>query len=444
VNGGTGHRMVINMTKEYVLELSSKKQLAIRVYGLILLLLITMIAQILISPYANAWGCDEVGKSNRADFYARNNIGSYFDPCADNGGTSCTVGSGTLTGPAPTSLSGSSNAEKVWNYFIGRGLTPVAAAGAMGNIEQESGFDPLIQEGGSGIGFGLIQWSFDRRTKLEAAAAAQGVSFAPGANSDAALLFQLNWLWDGEYGSQQWQGPVNAETKVEGDPSIDYSADNTGNGSAMVFHKFVERSGDGTQGKQERIDGAKAFLQSFGNSGGAGTGCSIGQGGLTLEQAQKLMTYYRDTDGDALKLIFTGPDALCSGSTEREQLLANCVAFSMYFTNKFTSYKGVSTSGGNVVSRMTTDNAGGKTGTEPQPFSVFSRSSSDPNGHTGIILGIHDGKAVIGEAACGYGNAGIRAYEVSVDELKNDQRGYTYFYLGDKMKTDVLGGVVNG
>lgn len=377
------------------------------------------------------------------DFYSSNDI-IFYNPCEDGGGTSCTTGLGTLDAPAPNALSGESNAEKVWNYFIVRGLTPVAAAGAMGNIEQESSFNPLIQEHSSGIGFGLIQWSFDRRTKLESAAAAAGVSLAPNANSDAALLFELNWLWDGEYGAQQWQTQVNAETKVEGDPSIDYSADNTGNGSAMVFHKFVERSGDGTAGKQERIDSAKGFLEKFGNSGGAGANCSVGQGGLTLDQANKLMTYYRDTDGDALSLIFTGPDAHCSGSTEREQLLANCVAFSMYFTNKFSSYKGVSTSGGNVVSGMTAQNADGKTGSEPQPFSVFSRSSSDPNGHTGIVLGIHDGKAVIGEAACGYGNAGIRAYEVSVDELKSDPRGYTFFYLGDKMKTDVLGGIVNG
>jgi NAD-dependent DNA ligase len=152
------------------------------------------------------------------DFYSSNDI-IFYNPCEDGGGTSCTTGLGTLDEPAPNALSGESNAEKVWNYFIVRGLTPVAAAGAMGNIDQESSFNPLVQEGGSGIGFGLIQWSFERRTKLEAAAAAQGVSFAPGADSDAALLFQLNWLWDGEYGTQQWQPQVNAETKIEGDPT---------------------------------------------------------------------------------------------------------------------------------------------------------------------------------------------------------------------------------
>ncbi len=404
--------------------------------GFVIALVISSTLSIIMSAKTYAADCD-------TDFYSSNDI-IFYNPCEDGGGTSCTTGLGTLDAPAPNALSGESNAEKVWNYFIVRGLTPVAAAGAMGNIDQESSFNPLVQEGGSGIGFGLIQWSFERRTKLEAAAAAQGVSFAPGADSDAALLFQLNWLWDGEYGTQQWQPQVNAETKIEGDPSKSFSEDNTGNGSAMVFHALVERSGDSAAGKQERIDSAKMFLERFGNNGSAEGNCSVGQGGLTLEQAQKLMTYYRDTDGDALSLIFTGPDALCSGSTEREQLLANCVAFSMYFTNKFTSYKGVSTSGGSVVNKMTAENAGGKTGNEPQPFSVFSRSSSDPNGHTGIILGIHDGKAVIGEAACGYGNAGIRAYEVSVDELKSDSRGYTYFYLGDKMKTDVLGGLVNG
>lgn len=423
--------------------------------GFAVALVISSTLSILMSTKTYAADCD-------TDFYSSNDI-IFYNPCEDGGGTSCTAGLGTLDAPAPNALSGESNAEKVWNYFIVRGLTPVAAAGAMGNMEQESsGFDPWAGEHGStgnldkgrlNTGFGIIQWtntggdSTGRRYKVMKYLEDNGVTLdaSDSSQNDKALLYELNFLWDVEYGKQNWQQQVNAETKVEGDPSRGYlNDDNAGNGSAMVFHALVERSGDDAGGKQERIDSAKMFLERFGNNGSTGGNCSVGQGGLTLEQAQKLMTYYRDTDEDALKLIFTGPDALCSGSTEREQLLANCVAFSMYFTNKFTSYKGVSTSGGNVVTRMTSDNAGGKTGTEPQPFSVFSRSSSDPNGHTGIILGIHDGKAVIGEAACGYGNAGIRAYEVSVDELKSDPRGYTYFYLGDKMKTDVLGGIVNG
>ena len=58
--------------------------------------------------------------------------------------------------------------EKVWNALIKAGYSPQAAAGAMGNIYAESGFNPDRIENGTGIGFGLCQWSFDRRTRLEA------------------------------------------------------------------------------------------------------------------------------------------------------------------------------------------------------------------------------------------------------------------------------------
>lgn len=200
------------------------------------------------------------------DFYDRNDIILY-----GSGSGSCDV-SGSVSGSDVSSLSGAENAEKVWNYFISKGLTPVAAAGAMGNIERESHFDPLVVEGGNGIGFGLIQWSFERRTNMESAAAKVGVSFASGADNDKALLFQLDYLWDGEYGKETWQGPTNAEGSVDGDPSVSFRVDNTGNGSTLVFHKLVERSGDGTKGKQDRIDNAKKWLEKFG--GGSASSAS--------------------------------------------------------------------------------------------------------------------------------------------------------------------------
>lgn len=67
-----------------------------------------------------------------------------------------------------TTLEGKDNEEKVWNYFIAKGLSPEQVAGIMGNISQESGFDPLnIQDPGGrtknpasiSAGWGLIQWT---------------------------------------------------------------------------------------------------------------------------------------------------------------------------------------------------------------------------------------------------------------------------------------------
>lgn len=49
------------------------------------------------------------------------------------------------------------------------GFTASQAAGFLGNfqVETASTFDPNIQEFGSGIGYGIAQWSFDRRKRLE-------------------------------------------------------------------------------------------------------------------------------------------------------------------------------------------------------------------------------------------------------------------------------------
>lgn len=191
--------------------------------------------------------------------------------------------SGNLGSPAPTSLTGEDNAQKIWNYFKARGLTDIAAAGALGNLKKESSaFDPYVGESGDTswsqtvlqVGFGIIQWTntdnntMGRRYQVIQHLKNNGITTPDRSREDEALLLELNWLWDGEYGGMTWQEQVNAETTVDGDPSVHFTEDNTGNGSTMVFHKFVERSGDGVSGKQQRINYAKEFLERFGGTSG--------------------------------------------------------------------------------------------------------------------------------------------------------------------------------
>lgn len=62
----------------------------------------------------------------------------------------------------------SSNEAKVYKYLTGTlKLKKAAALGIMANIEAESDYDSGLIEAGNSIGFGLLQWSFDRRTALE-------------------------------------------------------------------------------------------------------------------------------------------------------------------------------------------------------------------------------------------------------------------------------------
>lgn len=90
--------------------------------------------------------------------------------------------------------------EKVWFALRDAGFSEYAAAGAMGNIYAESGFDPSIIEGGSGIGFGLCQWSFGRRTQLEAYASSKGVD---ASDVNTQIEFLISELTPGGAGPAQ-------------------------------------------------------------------------------------------------------------------------------------------------------------------------------------------------------------------------------------------------
>ncbi len=115
----------------------------------------------------------------------------------------CPEGSGSIT---PTSVSGANNKEKVWNFLIDRGLSPEQAAGVMGNLQQESGFDPLAQNPSSGA-WGLAQWYGSRKTAILTALKKQpdiakyadekyadAIEKVPQSDKDKLILFELTFL----------------------------------------------------------------------------------------------------------------------------------------------------------------------------------------------------------------------------------------------------------
>ena len=57
------------------------------------------------------------------------------------------------------------NVPIIWNKLQGLGFGDIHTAAIMGNMAIESGFDPTINEGGGGGGFGLCQWD-DRKGSL--------------------------------------------------------------------------------------------------------------------------------------------------------------------------------------------------------------------------------------------------------------------------------------
>ena len=79
-------------------------------------------------------------------------------------------GAPTVGGQSITAVGGhyGGNAQGVWNALTAAGFSKVQAAGIMGNMQSESGFDPFIVQGGGhsmnprdagGGGYGLVQWT---------------------------------------------------------------------------------------------------------------------------------------------------------------------------------------------------------------------------------------------------------------------------------------------
>jgi len=79
-------------------------------------------------------------------------------------------------------------ARTAFNFFVKKGLTPVQAAGVVGNLMQESNVNPHSNQGG-GPGRGIAQWS-------EGARWDSLVAFAKRRHaSPDSLNTQLQYLW---------------------------------------------------------------------------------------------------------------------------------------------------------------------------------------------------------------------------------------------------------
>ena len=121
--------------------------------------------------------------------------------------------------------------------------------------------------------------------------------------------------------------------------------------------------------------------------------------GLTLEQAtQFVINYGANKNNSSYNAVGAGQWFIdCEGNDEtRGWGGSNCVTFSAFYANKFTSMR---YGGGHGYQWV--DNAEGKLTRirEPRVWAVFSWISGE-FGHTGVILGHHDGEWIVGHASC--------------------------------------------
>ena len=74
-------------------------------------------------------------------------------------------------------MTGNTNAEKVWSFLKSQGYSDAAAAGVLGNMQQESGVDPTKLQDGVGPAAGIVQWeNYNTKSKRWANMAAYAKS----------------------------------------------------------------------------------------------------------------------------------------------------------------------------------------------------------------------------------------------------------------------------
>lgn len=181
----------------------------------------------------------------------------------------------------PTVLSGSETAEKVFNYFISKGLTPPQVAGIMGNLQAESGMNPRRVQDKQGqprspdsdvmkldgkTGYGLAQWTFPaRQNALHAAAVAAGTQ-------DSDLLVQLEYLWselNGEFKSTVLEPLLSTS---------DYRQ-----ASNIFLLEFENPKNEGPKVQNERASLSLGFLTQYGSlSAAANQGTPSDDTGATV------------------------------------------------------------------------------------------------------------------------------------------------------------------
>ena len=391
-------------------------------------------------------------------------LGGWVNWIPESGSTSGACG-GVYTGV----ISGSSNAEMIWNFLTGdKGMTAVAVAGIMGNFSQESGLDPAVKEnfttraipdgGDDHTGFGLAQWTSQGRqaglfTKLRDAGLGKyyGAGWGhpeidkdiPKEDVQNLITIELNYAWDGDSTKiSDIADQLNAARSVSGDA-----------GSTVLFHKLFERSADNASQIQDRVDDAEVFLKQYG--GTAGTSSCAGElGGVaTLEDGIAwAMKFVEDTRtaynpgghslneekvGDSrINLYVTGdgpvsgPMAGCWGALWCGQ----CTALTGWFVTNMTSiaYGYRHGNGGEVVGILG-DN-GVPTGSEPRPFSIFSYNTSSV-GHTGVVLGtLGNGEVITMENNLSENTLAILKYNI-----KESHPDVRFAYVEDKLKVAGLG-----
>ncbi len=173
-----------------------------------------------------------------------------------------------------TEPSGEDQESRIWNFFTSTvGLSPVATAGIMGNMQAESHFDPAIAQTANAWsdmsdvyfeGVGLVQWDGGRRPAY--------IKYANSHNADPKILVpQLNYVWHELNGAYK---DALTGMEAQGDPGQ----------AALIFHQKYEISADDASRIQGRMDNATAIFNKYSGTSSPGA-CGTNSGSLSPQCA---------------------------------------------------------------------------------------------------------------------------------------------------------------
>lgn len=154
--------------------------------------------------------------------------------------------------------------EKVWYALKDLGFTDIAVAGAMGNIDYESGgFRTTAVEGGSGEGIGLLQWSYGRKEQLINYANYKGVDWTDEDTQVEFLVAEISgkgqaasFATHRTYGYIISEGPSMARTET------DWKNSTTIEEATWNFMRYFESPGNNSS-YNERLDRAIKYEKEF-------------------------------------------------------------------------------------------------------------------------------------------------------------------------------------
>lgn len=177
----------------------------------------------------------------------------------------------------------------IWDYLIGKQLSSQTVAAIMGNIFQESGYNPEAVNPDSGA-YGICQWLGSRKDALERFAAGQGKPMSD-------INVQLDYLWSELTGDES---EALRLTNAAGDLET----------ATRVFCEKFERCGADEARNENRINAAREAFQKQGKginvagtytpSGGSSSSSqqfSSGFMGVLERQAAPLQNLYNQIFG---------------------------------------------------------------------------------------------------------------------------------------------------